>query len=476
MGGRAHVYSSVHVNTSESLPKDVSICSAFLANIDEHKSAGVKLFDRSYTLAPCTIPHNISPLLSGNTDWTKTGRKPDFSQNNRPFFCWLFKFYSSEYHLLATEDFSLSSTWMTFIEPIGIWNENSFTSEQILEHLNVTKDASDYLWYITRVNVSEVEISYWMEMGILPSLTIHSIRDVAQIFLNGLLIGGAHGNWVKLEQTLKLVQGCNELALLSETVGLKNYGAFIEKDGAGFKGPIKLIGFKDGDMDLSTYPWTYQRTCIPLQKVKFKLQEVFRIDHFLFDCSSNKASNQNFICFINHYFGTIGRVKGNLLEYLISGTGKKVSWIALEPDKIQATFIWYKAYFDAPDGKDPISIYLGGMGKGQAWVNGHGIGRYWSLVAPKDGCSETCNYQGRFYNEKKCRTNCGKPTQTWYHIPREWLQASNNLFVIFEETGGNPLTIKLKKIATKTIRFEVSKCTLRRCLPGRNRLYETSCR
>ncbi|KAG0489399.1 hypothetical protein HPP92_008210 [Vanilla planifolia] len=110
---------------------------------------------------------------------------------------------------------------MTFIEPIGIWNENSFTSEQILEHLNVTKDASDYLWYITRVNVSEVEISYWMEMGILPSLTIHSIRDVAQIFLNGLLIGGAHGNWVKLEQTLKLVQGCNELALLSETVGLK---------------------------------------------------------------------------------------------------------------------------------------------------------------------------------------------------------------------------------------------------------------
>ncbi|KAG0489407.1 hypothetical protein HPP92_008218 [Vanilla planifolia] len=199
-----------------------------------------------------------------------------------------------------------------------------------------------------------------------------------------------------------------EVEIVSGLSSSHNYGAFIEKDGAGFKGPIKLVGFKDGDMDLSTYPWTYQ----------------------------------------------VG-LKGEFARIFDPVEQEKVSWIALEPDKIQATFIWYKAYFDAPDGKDPISIYLGGMGKGQAWVNGHGIGRYWSLVAPKDGCSETCNYRGA-YNEKKCRTNCGKPTQTWYHIPREWLQASNNLFVIFEETGGNPLTIKLKKIATKTICAEVS--------------------
>lgn len=52
------------------------------------------------------------------------------------------------------------------------------------------------------------------------------------------------------------------------------------------------------------------------------------------------------------------------------------------------------------------------MGKGQVWVNGHHIGRYWTLNAPKDGC-QTCDYRGA-YKSEKCVTNCGQPTQSWY--------------------------------------------------------------
>jgi hypothetical protein len=51
------------------------------------------------------------------------------------------------------------------------------------------------------------------------------------------------------------------------------------------------------------------------------------------------------------------------------------------------------------------------MGKGQAWVNGHHIGRYWTRVSPKSGCQEVCDYRGA-YDSDKCTTNCGKPTQT----------------------------------------------------------------
>lgn len=69
--------------------------------------------------------------------------------------------------------------------------------------------------------------------------------------------------------------------------------------------------------------------------------------------------------------------------------------------------------FDAPEGDDPIALDLGSMGKGQAWVNGHGIGRYWTLVAPKNGCRDYCDYRGA-YHENKCTTNCGLPTQSWY--------------------------------------------------------------
>jgi len=39
---------------------------------------------------------------------------------------------------------------------------------------------------------------------------------------------------------------------------IQNYGAFLERDGAGFKGQIKLTGFKNGDIDLSNLSWTYQ--------------------------------------------------------------------------------------------------------------------------------------------------------------------------------------------------------------------------
>ena len=34
--------------------------------------------------------------------------------------------------------------------------------------------------------------------------------------------------------------------------------------------------------------------------------------------------------------------------------------------------------FDAPMGNDPVALNLSSMGKGEAWVNGESIGRYWS--------------------------------------------------------------------------------------------------
>ncbi|KAF8402121.1 hypothetical protein HHK36_013073 [Tetracentron sinense] len=45
---------------------------------------------------------------------------------------------------------------------------------------------------------------------------------------------------------------------------------------------------------------------------------------------------------------------------------------------------------------------------------------------------------------------------TRYHIPRSWLQESDNLLVIFEETGGNPFNISINPHSTRTICAEVS--------------------
>lgn len=43
-----------------------------------------------------------------------------------------------------------------------------------------------------------------------------------------------------------------------------------------------------------------------------------------------------------------------------------------------------------------------------------------------------------------------------YHVPRAWLEASNNLLVVFEETGGNPFEISVKLRSAKVICAQVS--------------------
>lgn len=70
-----------------------------------------------------------------------------------------------------------------------------------------------------------------------------------------------------------------------------------------------------------------------------------------------------------------------------------------------------QTYFDSPAGDDPLALDMGSMGKGQAWINGQGIGRYWSLWAPNGDCKE-CNYAGT-YRSPKCQSGCGQPTQRW---------------------------------------------------------------
>lgn len=78
------------------------------------------------------------------------------------------------------------------------------------------------------------------------------------------------------------------------------------------------------------------------------------------------------------------------------------------------SLVCYQTTFKAPLGNDPVSLDLEGLGKGFAWVNGNNIGRYWpSYIAQENGCSvEACDYRGA-YDDKKCTTNCGKPTQKW---------------------------------------------------------------
>lgn len=108
---------------------------------------------------------------------------------------------------------------------------------------------------------------------------------------------------------------------------------------------------------------------------------------------------------------------------------------------------WYKTTFKAPLGTDPVAVDLQGLGKGMAWVNGHSLGRYWPSFLAEDGCSaEPCDYRGS-YDNNKCVTNCGQPTQRWYHVPRSFINDGENSLVLFEEFGGNPSLVNFNTIS-----------------------------
>ncbi|KAJ4823010.1 hypothetical protein Tsubulata_046782 [Turnera subulata] len=155
-------------------------------------------------------------------------------------------------------------------------------------------------------------------VSILPDCrnTVFNTAKVAT--QTSIKVADAIGTWVKVVQPIQLQKGYNDLVLVSQTVGLQNYGAHLERDGAGFRGEMKLTGFKNGDLNLLDILWTYQ---VGLKGVFLKI-------------------------------------------YAPEDTGK-AEWVDLSIDAIPSTFTWYKTYFDVPAGDDPVALDLGSMGKGQ---------------------------------------------------------------------------------------------------------------
>jgi hypothetical protein len=92
------------------------------------------------------------------------------------------------------------------------------------------------------------------------------------------------------------------------------------------------------------------------------------------------------------------------------------------------------------------------MGRGQAWVNGHGIGRFWNKKAEvTESCKKACDPFGPYYGEK-CPVGCGEASQDWYHVPAEWLDDVSDgsdavEVVLFDERGGDPTGVRFVALA-----------------------------
>ncbi|KAE8656708.1 Beta-galactosidase 1 [Hibiscus syriacus] len=389
--------SSLGPNLEAAVYKTGSVCSAFLANVDIKSDATVKFNGNSYLLPAWSVS-----ILPDCKNVVLNTAKIN-SQTVIPSFM----HESLNTNVDSTD--SIGSGWSWLNEPVGISKAGAFNKLGLLEQINTTADKSDYLWYSLSMDIKGEEP--FLQDGSQTVLHVESLGHSLHAFINGKLAGSGTGNSgnakVKVDIPITVVAGKNTIDLLSLTVGLQNYGAFFDLSGAGVTGPVKLNGLNNGSsIDLSSQQWTYQ-------------------------------------------VGLKGEDSG-----LPSGSSSE--WISQSGLPKNQPLIWYKTNFDAPTGKAPIALDFTGMGKGEAWVNGQSIGRYWpTYITPSGGCTDSCNYRGP-YNANKCRKNCGKPSQKLYHVPRSWLQSSGNILVLFEEIGGDPTQLAFATRQTGSLCSHVS--------------------
>ncbi|KAM3344125.1 beta-galactosidase 13 isoform X1 [Capsicum galapagoense] len=272
--------------------------------------------------------------------------------------------------------------WEMYQEKVPTIADLPLKNRVPLELYTLTKDTSDYAWYSTSINFDRHDMP--MRPDILPVLQIASMGHALSAYVNGEFIGFGHGNNIEksfvFQKPISLKPGTNTITILAETVGFPNSGAYMEKRFAGPRG-VTIQGLMAGTLDITQNNW-------------------------------------------GHKVGVFGEKEAIFTE---EGS-KKVQWTPVTgPTKGAVT--WYKTYFNAPEGTNPLALKMDKMQKGMMWVNGKSIGRYWSsFLSP-----------------------LGRPTQSEYHIPRAFLKPTNNLLVIFEETGGLPETIEIQTVNRDTI-------------------------
>ncbi|PIA52828.1 hypothetical protein AQUCO_01000597v1 [Aquilegia coerulea] len=364
-------------------------CAAFLANYNAKSAARVVFNNRHYNLPPWSI--SILPDCK-----------------NVVFNTAKVRVQTSQMQMLPSNTKLLS--WETYDEDISSLDDNKMiTTNGLLEQINVTRDTSDYLWYISSVEVNPSEP--FLHGGELPTLIVRSSGHALHVYINGQMSGSAYGTRENRKFTftgkVNLRAGTNKIALLSIAVGLPNIGTHFEEWQTGILGPVVLHGIDQGKRDLTWQRWSYQ----------------------------------------------VG-LKGEAMN-LVSPNGiSSVEWMrgSLVAQR-QQPLTWYKSYFDTPKSEGPFALDMGSMGKGQVWINGQSIGRYWTATANAN--CDHCSYSGT-YRPPKCQVGCGQPTQRWYHVPRSWLKSTQNLLVVFEEIGGDAARISLATRSVSTVCADVS--------------------
>jgi hypothetical protein len=281
----------------------------------------------------------------------------------------------------------------------GVWdNSTALVANRPLEQLDATKDTSDYFWYTQQVRVAASATQITVEVS--------NVQDIVSIYLDQ--------DPILINRPSKDQQGVSgsvpnkdvgkdrmaTLKILCMTMGLKNT-ASGPKITRGIQGTVRFNGG-----DITSGRWVHQ----------------------------------------------VG-AKGEMQKYYDPET--KAAFKKMDTINKAPGWTWY-SFNIKPLKMEPGVPYvldLGSMGKGQAFVNGKPIGRYWNIIGTVGSFTNDqfradpkCSYTD-FWAPAKCRGEFGKATQRFYHVPQEWLYTDKtNKVTLFEESGGDLSKVQFVKI------------------------------
>ena len=246
-----------------------------------------------------------------------------------------------------------------------------FNGEDLQFKLPIRKEGG--LMTFEEMDMGWGSMLYTTTMPEIPAQSVITadFHDFAQVFINGKYIGKI--DRVKNEKSLTLppVKKDDELEILVEAMGRINFGRAI-KDFKGIVGEVAITAEVEG----------IETTWKPQNWVKFGLPDSYEkaADAFVHNNDYTKAENE-----------------GQRL-------GKKPQWNVDGLDLVSKRG-YYRGYFNLKKVGDTF-LNFETWGKGQVYVNGHAMGRIWSIG----------------------------PQQTLY-VPGCWLKKGKNEIIVLDVVG-----------------------------------------
>ncbi|RKP33548.1 glycosyl hydrolases family 35-domain-containing protein [Dimargaris cristalligena] len=294
-----------------------------------------------------------------------------------------------------------------------------------LEQLSLTNDDTDYLWYVTDFEVDDKHPAP-------RQLVLTKVYEMVVVFVDGNLVGLERGSeWTRFDlgrAPLADTPGTHSLQILLVTMGWTNGEKRMEEYHRGILGTVQL-----DNRDITNSGWGHS---VGLRGEKKNPVVGTNDPATVVDVRQSPSSPHPQPDRMGHSYRWNARTSDPTL--VAQYTGASLAWHRLE-----FTFAETTDWAHLP----PLALDLNSMTKGFALVNGHHIGRYWLIPgeSPDSGRCQSCDYAGWFNPDRKCRKDCGLPSQRYYHVPKDWLSppGQTNDVVLFEEISGEPQKVAL---------------------------------